>query len=55
MIQLEGNSIVLYPNKSDAEAAYSTFVFDSNGFTIPQWGSINASGETYIYMAFKIN
>ena len=52
---VRGNSIVLYPNKTDAEASYSTFVFDSNGFTIPQWGSINASGETYIYMAIKIN
>jgi len=50
---VRGNSIVLYPNKNDVEASFSTFVFDSNGFTIPQWGSINASGETYLYWAIS--
>jgi len=52
---VRGNSIVLYPNLSDADTSYPTFVFNSTGFTLPQWGSINGSGQTYIYMAYKIN
>jgi hypothetical protein len=43
----------LYPNLSNAEADVDVLSFDSNGFTISSTAnSTNASGGTYIYMAF---
>ena len=49
------NDQVLYPNASDAELSSSTRAIDtvSNGFKCRgSGGNINASGSTYIYMAF---
>ena len=49
------NDQVLYPNASDAELSSATREIDtlSNGFKCrATGGNINASGETYIYMAF---
>jgi hypothetical protein len=44
----------LYANTSDADAAVLRGTFDSNGFTIDSTSaSLNTSGNTYIYMAFK--
>jgi hypothetical protein len=48
---------ILYPNLSNAEEDNNTFVTGttSTGFTLGSGGGSNASGGTYIYMAFKIN
>ena len=49
-------SNVLYANTDSAESAFSTFTFDSDGFTVPAAsGMTNGSGQTYIYMAYKEN
>ena len=46
----------LWSNLSDAEGSYSTVDFLSNGFKIRDTSAtINASGGTYIYMAFAEN
>ena len=46
----------LWSNLSDAEGSYSTIDFLSNGFKIRETSAtINASGGTYIYMAFAEN
>tara|TARA_R100001463_G_scaffold40163_1_gene85439 strand:+ start:541 stop:4404 length:3864 start_codon:yes stop_codon:yes gene_type:complete len=45
----------LWANASDAESAYSTDEYDflSNGFKLKgSYASINASGATYVYLAF---
>ena len=44
----------LLANLSDAEATYNWFEFTSDGFTLST-STLNASGGTYIYAAFKIN
>jgi len=44
----------LLANLTDAEATYNWFEFTSDGFTLST-STLNASGGTYIYMAFKIN
>ena len=52
------NDQVLYPNASDAELSSATREIDtlSNGFKCrATGGNINASGETYIYIAFAEN
>jgi hypothetical protein len=41
-------------NLSDAEATYNWFEFTSDGFTLST-STLNQSGGTFIYMAFKIN
>jgi len=49
---------VLYPNLSNAEFSGTTVNLDllSNGFKArDNWGAINTSGETYIYIAFAEN
>ena len=49
---------VLYPNAANAEFSGTTVNLDllSNGFKArDNWGAINTSGETYIYMAFAEN
>mgnify|MGYP003334169561 CR=1 FL=1 len=49
-------SKTLYPNANNVESSFSTFTFDSDGFTVPgSSGMTNGSGQTYIYVAFKIN
>tara|TARA_R110000751_G_scaffold81523_1_gene164537 strand:- start:326 stop:1327 length:1002 start_codon:yes stop_codon:yes gene_type:complete len=56
MFDTSRGSNVLYANESSAESAFSTFTFDSDGFTVPaSSGMTNGSGETYIYWAAKIN
>ena len=46
----------LYPNLSNAEGTFSALDFLSNGFQIINTdSSYNASGGTYIYMAFATN
>ena len=44
----------LLANLTDTEATYNWFEFTSDGFTLST-STLNASGGTYIYMAFKIN
>ena len=46
----------LFPNQTQAEDSYDSFDFVSNGFKIRSSGSgHNASGGTFIYMAFAEN
>ena len=47
----------LFPNLSNAEstATDSLTSFDSDGFSLGSSAGVNQSGQTYIYMAFKIN
>ena len=46
----------VFPDTSDAEASATILDFTSNGFKIrATFNSTNASGETYIYMAFAEN
>jgi hypothetical protein len=53
---VRGNDKVLYPNGSNAEGTGSNFTsFDTDGFTVSGATSVNESGKTYLYMAFKIN
>ena len=53
---VRGADKVLYPNGSNAEGTGSNFTsFDSGGFTVSSATSVNESGKTYIYIAFKIN
>ncbi len=53
---VRGDDKVLYPNGSNAEGTGSNFTsFDSGGFTVSSATSVNESGKTYIYAAFKIN
>ena len=48
---------ILYPNLSNAEEDNTTFVTGttSTGFTLGSGNGSNASGGTFIYMAFKMN
>ena len=51
-------NLSIAPNTSDAEANFSSFPNDflSNGFKLRNTGAgVNASGSTYIYMAFADN
>ena len=52
-----GGSLALFPNSTQVEANETgVFVsFDSDGFTVNQEPTANGSGNTIIYMAFKIN
>ena len=47
----------LFPDTSGAEstATDSLTSFDSDGFSLGSSAGVNQSGQTYIYMAFKIN
>jgi hypothetical protein len=48
-------NLILYPNLSNSEAAAASNILDtlSNGFKLRNSGAaVNASGGTYIYMAF---
>jgi len=46
-------NLYLAPNRSDADTTYTTLDFLSNGFKHRSTGAMfNASGSTYIYMAF---
>ena len=47
----------LFPDLNNAEstASDSLTAFDSNGFSLGSSAGINQNGETYIYMAIKIN
>jgi hypothetical protein len=46
----------LYSNTNDAEATFASFDFLSNGFKAKSTSTVtNASGGTYIYMAFAEN
>ena len=53
------NTFLLRANATNADADYSGYSDHdhlSNGFKLRQtWGGINASGGTYIYMAFAEN
>jgi len=50
------NSAGLQPNVNSAEFTSGFFDFTSNGFKLRTTdGSVNASGATYIYMAFAEN
>jgi len=47
----------LYPSADSAEGSTNDSItsFDSNGFTVGASLRVNDSGQTFIYMAFKIN
>ena len=48
-----GNNKVIYANSNAEEATYNTFGLTSTGFELPQWGSSNGNGQTYIYAAWR--
>ena len=49
-----GINKMVYANGANAEVTNTNFTsFDPNGFTLSSATSINESGKTYIYMAFK--
>ena len=51
-----GINKMVYANGNNAEVTNTNFTsFDSDGFTLSSATSINQSGQTYIYMAFKEN
>ena len=51
-----GINKMVYANGSNAEVTNTNFTsFDSDGFTLSSATSINQSGQTYIYMAYKEN
>jgi hypothetical protein len=50
-----GGNIRSYINSSGTEESGTEFAFSSTGFVLPKWGSMNGSGATFMYMAFKIN
>ena len=53
---VRGIDKMLYANGTNAEVTNTNFTsFDSDGFTLSSASSINQSGQTYIYMAFKEN
>ena len=52
---VRGGDIRLFANTNVADESNTDFAFSSTGFVLPQWGSLNGSGQTFIYMAFKAN
>jgi len=50
-----GSSFYLYPNTSDAETdgGVPTVIPTATGFTLPSYGSWNANGGTFIYIAIR--
>jgi hypothetical protein len=50
-----GSSFYLYPNTSDAETdgGAPTVIPTATGFTLPSYGSWNANGGTFIYIAIR--
>ena len=53
-----GANKFLHPNLNNAEGTDATTrltSFDSDGFSLGTDGAVNASGDVYIYAAFKIN
>ena len=52
-----GNTKQVYANLNSAEYDESGAItsFDSDGWTMGSYNGINNSGESYIYMAFKMN
>ena len=52
-----GSTKQIYTNLTNAEFNETTAItsFDSDGWTMGSYNGINNSGESYIYMAFKMN
>jgi len=55
---VRGDQVSLFPNLSNAESDQGgddLVSLDSNGFTVGTNTRVNSNGDTFIYMAFKIN
>ena len=47
----DGSANALMPNKNSTENTLTTVNFVSNGFSVGNYGPVNQSGDTFIYMA----
>ena len=54
---VRGSTKQVYANLNNAEYDETGAItsFDSDGWTMGSYNGINNSGESYIYMAFKMN
>ena len=50
-----GEDVRLFANTNDDDEPNTSFAFSSTGFVLPQFGSMNGSGETFIYWAIATN